>query len=845
MQRTAIVDAAVAGVTARSARSYLLRGATGIGKTTVAAQIAAALERSGRRIVPIVALAELREVPLAALAPILSAASVDGVEVSDRVHALIGLIGAAPADYVVLVDDVPLLDDVSASVLYQLVRVFGVPAVLTARDEHPLVGPVARLLHEDLVTVVEVEPLTSDEVTRLVQDHLRDSLRPESATALFRASEGNPLFLRELVLSAQRNGRVHAGPFGLELEHSRLPTHLLDAVRPRFEGLSPGALRLARLLALSQPWPELLADRTDGAALDELRRRSIVTVLAQAGRRLVRLAHPFFTEMLLDDLPTGGSDELVRSAAEALRSTGEAADRLSAAYLLADRDDPPAGELEWAAGVALAAGEIPGARRLARAARAAGAGFGAVLIEAVSASALGEEDAASAFAEATALAGGDDERALVALRHGQHLAYRLRDAAAAAALGSEVIGTLDAGAAATLAPELAKWRLMAGHAAPVVSGDGHASDPLAALSVGLGSAMFATMAGDADAARVAIAAARPHLADTATLLPHAGALLDLSEFLTEVAEGRIDEARRFAEARRVAGPPDAAGIWSYTLSLVALHGGRPEEAGALADLAVRQLEWHDFTGLVGPAIALAATAAALTGDARKAEELLARLDENALRDVKTSLQAAEAHAWLDADRGETGAAIARIADAVATALEHQHPLLAALTASTAIGLGRSADVAPLLRAAAESSPSVLVAVAAKAARISADRDHTAALDLVGSLRDSGLVAVARRMVADALRGVRDPRVRRRAQVLAGELGGLGPREGAAPRDAFALSTREWEIATAAAARMRNREIAERFGLSLRTVENHLANVYRKLGVSGRDEIAAALTDAAR
>ena len=66
--------------------------------------------------------------------------------------------------------------------------------------------------------------------------------------------------------------------------------------------------------------------------------------------------------------------------------------------------------------------------------------------------------------------------------------------------------------------------------------------------------------------------------------------------------------------------------------------------------------------------------------------------------------------------------------------------------------------------------------------------------------------------------------------------GVGPRSPAAQT----LTPREWSIASAAASRERNKEIAERLGLSLRTVENHLANVYRKLGVTGRDGLADVL-----
>ena len=55
-----------------------------------------------------------------------------------------------------------------------------------------------------------------------------------------------------------------------------------------------------------------------------------------------------------------------------------------------------------------------------------------------------------------------------------------------------------------------------------------------------------------------------------------------------------------------------------------------------------------------------------------------------------------------------------------------------------------------------------------------------------------------------------------------------------------LSAREFDVARLAASRLRSKEIAEQVGLSVRTVDNHLARVYRKLGIAGRDELAEAV-----
>ena len=69
-------------------------------------------------------------------------------------------------------------------------------------------------------------------------------------------------------------------------------------------------------------------------------------------------------------------------------------------------------------------------------------------------------------------------------------------------------------------------------------------------------------------------------------------------------------------------------------------------------------------------------------------------------------------------------------------------------------------------------------------------------------------------------------------------GGRMPRLGARPADA--LSGRERRVAELAAAGATNREIAEELFVTVRTVESHLSNVYRKLGVELRTDLPATL-----
>lgn len=52
-----------------------------------------------------------------------------------------------------------------------------------------------------------------------------------------------------------------------------------------------------------------------------------------------------------------------------------------------------------------------------------------------------------------------------------------------------------------------------------------------------------------------------------------------------------------------------------------------------------------------------------------------------------------------------------------------------------------------------------------------------------------------------------------------------------------VSEREFEVAWRAALGRTSAEIADELYISVRTVDNHLRSVYRKLGIRGRDELA--------
>lgn len=120
--------------------------------------------------------------------------------------------------------------------------------------------------------------------------------------------------------------------------------------------------------------------------------------------------------------------------------------------------------------------------------------------------------------------------------------------------------------------------------------------------------------------------------------------------------------------------------------------------------------------------------------------------------------------------------------------------------------------------------------------------HVRAVRLLGEARLSeGNAKAARKHLRTAINlAIRmgDQAAAAEARDLLVTAGGRMPRLGARPADA--LSDRERRVAELAAAGATNREIAEKLFVTVRTVESHLSNVYRKLGVELRADLLAAL-----
>lgn len=793
----------------------------------------------------VIALAELAGVPLGAFGPALAMLGIPG-EPEQAVPALMARVGSAADGYLLVVDDLPRLDDVSAAAVYQLVRAFGVPTVATARLGERSPAPVQRLLDEGLAERHDVGGLTLGQVGGLLD--LRFAARASYADVLrlTRRTSGNPLYLRVLVERAERTGNVRHEGDTVRIDEGDAPTDLVDAITGRLADLTDTQRRLLRLAALLQPVARPILAGTPQEARHLTTLEALGLVATEPGTDRLRVTHPLIAEALAND-PGTACD--VAEAVRRLRTAGTDRDRLLAVRIqLQGEDPPPIDELTWATGYAYGTGDLTLAADFAsallarepdRAHRCA-----ALITLASTRSLLGQLVAAErAFSEAEALAGTPDELALIAVRRGEHLSYRRYDLAGAVAQAERIRTRINADAG-TLDDSLGQWNasldVIAGM--PLLGRLAFRLKPELAIRSAILLVVSRSARGDLVAARSAIDDLSRIQEQIGAVDPLASAALGFARFVELICAGRVEEAAQYVQSRRV-DADDGVGVYTMLLGNLRQCGGQLTEAERLTTLAVDQLRWRDGLGLLGVALGYQANAIAKQGRVAEAQRLLDAMTPAQRSGRHAYLQVAEAQAWILAHSGEPEQAVDVVEAAVERGTDRGAVFLATLAACIPIRLGYPDRAAALLEQIVAQSPTELEIV-------------LCIRDLAVALRDRDLMvlpAVLRRVEAAgqqptvldavtlALRMRPPAELRRKLELIWTRLSG-SVEEQPFHRRKPVLTPRELEVARAAARRERSREIAARLGTSLRTVDTQLHSAYRKLGVSSRDELRDALSE---
>lgn len=815
----------------RPACLLLIEGGAGVGKSALASAIAAQLGRT----VTVTGDLERATTPLGAFQDLLSGL---GIGDDSALSELIAALGRATEGRILIVDDAPRLDPASAEVIRRLVRGFGVPVIATARTGEALPSALQVLDGEGSVRRQHLDGLSTDEVGRILEERFRVPAREEDVQRLAWQTEGNPLHLRVIVDAAIAAGEVlHRGDF-VQIQSAPDAGGLTTILAARLATLTERARQLLWVVALTQPVPR--SSLTDAPGRDELVAELLRAGLAVAAPDTdrVTIAHPLVAEALD---PSTRADDTVTEAVRLLRASGDPTRRF-AAVELEHRSGrrTPADELVWAASFAANTGEHRLAAELADAsirepARRTTA-FAAHLAAATYHSLAHDLDEADRlFALAETLATQPGERAALASGWGEHLVFRRHDPTAALEQGERVRATLSDQVSVALDADLWRWRVLAERGA---GGDERAE---AGIRASIAAVVAASMRGEPAAAR---AAAQPltTVDGTGPLASDAAIAVGLQRLVELRSAGAAEPAAEFLEsARATAG--DEVGFVTVMLAAQRTQEGRLADALRLSELAVDQLRRSDSGELLSLALALRATVNAQRGAVELARTQLAELGGATVSGAAV-LQRAECRAFLLAAEGDMRGAADTIVEVVGNAIASGYRFLGALTLANAVRFGEVARTAQLAQTLCDGlaehvEPCLALSELACALRDGrADRVAPAAQRLARA----GLVPAAIDGLALASALPASEPVRRRLYSVAVSLAVGVDAPSLQRREGPALTPRELSVAQAAASRLRSREIAELLGVSARTVENQLQTVYRKLGVTSRDELRTALRD---
>jgi DNA-binding NarL/FixJ family response regulator len=763
---------------------------------------------------------------------------------------------------VLVVDDAQLLDDASAALLHQLVIAGVSRVIVTVRSGEPAPDAVTALWKDGWLECVELQSLGRLAVEEFVAQLVGGPVDALAVARVWEETRGNPLFCRELVRAATVSG-VLAFDGTVWRWRGTLPGvgRVWDLIDARVAGLDPVSLGALEVVAVADGADVRLLDGlVDASALVGLARRGLIEQQAQGDGSIVRLAHPLFGEAIRARIAPARRRAVCGRLADTAEELGFVAgpELLRAAGWRLEQGgagDPKA--FVSAARRAQAGFDAGLAERFARAAIAAGGGFEAQIALAVALGAQGQiAPAERAFAQLEQDAPDDVRRAMVAAQWSEMLFLdgRSRDAA-------ELVGTaarkLPAG---RLHDELrvleANWAWL--------SGDLGEFDRVQEWSeVGQRSPRWGVLVAFVMTPML-VAAGRPQ--EAISMLDRCGAdAARLREALPTVeltlrsmrayalwAAGRLGEELEYSERELAAavegGELDPAAIFSFARGGALTDIGQVRAAAASLRDAISSFQQLDQEMYVSWSRAVLARALAVAGDAAGARTALEHAE------LARPAQVAFMDPELGSARVWVAVADGRVPQAreIAFELGREHILAGRLTAAgrafhDVARLGDAGSVAAELADLERATDAPVIAVfAAHAAALVASSapDLSAVAERFQELgcllwaaeahveagarfEDAGRAASARAAMARA------------AAALAHCEGAQTPALSAATI-AVSLTPRQRDVARLAAQGIANRAIAERLGVSVRTIESHLEQAYRKLGAKDRHELAGLL-----
>ncbi|MHA7264215.1 LuxR C-terminal-related transcriptional regulator [Arthrobacter sp. TMN-37] len=849
-------------------------GEPGVGKTALARAVVGRVNGS-TPVFSVTGGSSLRHIPFGALAPYLHGLAVG--DAGSPVAILRSMMKHLPESRgrtqdppLFVVDDAHELDESTCALLAQLVGARRAKLLVLSRATPQPPAEFAALGRDGLLARFDLEPLDAPAVDELCRQALGGNVLTGTSNLLAATTGGNPLFLLTLLKQGPGQGYLveRNGVWRMVGGRPAVNLRLVDLIQGQLRQRSSTHMAALEAIALAEPIAfQALSSCTDPDALQRLQDDRLITV-GPAPDRLVALAHPLYSEVIRTVVPAARSIAIRRAVLEVLDPRTESLEGFlrSVAWGL-DCGVPPEDQRLLRAAVVANRLNDPGfALRAARAVSAPGL-RGRALVEIARAQvargnlSYARELIDEALLRCTDLLVAEEATLLsfdIRLRAGGTYEELRGDIerweSLISAVGSTGSGALRAAVATSyLGARLLRCHLLllegrlTGLEGPLreVVADPHGSPEtrtgsLVLLGELLGASGRPRAGAACTAEALAIIAAEEHR------------LLTYREFAVSrhlmclIHAADWDEARSVLRDSAPLSPRDPGFLagWSDLVEgIAALRSGKTGAARDRLLLAVEGIRESDGAQVLTMAIGMASFACAAAADTARAKALIdeygavPRRGSRQMRLTGRIYTLAAAARLGEADQAAD--ALSRIAESAASdgMLE-----VASAALEEAARLGDSAATASLAALTTHFEGREAAVLHAWAGG-RCDRDPVRLASAAGLAEENGYLPIA----ADCLRAAAElwsaqgaaQKARSAHSRLSAVLSGTDqptPAGTNAGDSGTRLTPREVDIVSLVAEGYSNREIAERQGVSVRTVEGHLYRIFAKLGVSRREEL---------
>jgi tetratricopeptide (TPR) repeat protein len=839
-------------------RGVVVAGAPGVGKTRLMLEALVAAAGFGRVTARVTATESGRAVPLGALAHLLPVELTRAPTTFDLLRrAEVAFMERSQREPLVLcVDDAHLLDPASAMLVHQLVADGSAIGLLTVRSGEPAPDAVTALWKDHGCAFLELQPLSREETSSLLESELGGPLEGRTEHALWQASRGVPLVLGELVLEGLDRG-VLVEELGLWRWHGELAIgrRLRELVAARIGDLDDLAREALELVALGEPLSSSWL--SDPETVDSLVRRGVLEA-ERNGRRLeLRFAHPLQGEVVRSEMPATRASRLQRRLADALDATGarRSGDVLRlATWRLEGGGEVSSKLLVLAARRAQLSFAPELGERLARAAVELGGGLEASYVLACARAGQGDFlEAESMLGTLEGQAGSDAERAMIAETRARWLAGPLgrgADAATEIARARAAVDDRSSQAKLALAEGWIRFRL-GGPSQALAAVAPTVEDAAVETSVRASAAAFCVlMLAQTGRPLEALALANRSLpgSELTNGNPSTRAETGFARGVALMLAGQMELAEGTAltlyETAVESDDDELLGRAAWLYGVTSLNSGRVDGSLRLLRESVTVLRELDPRGMLPWALAMVAQAAAQAGNADEASSAVKAAQAVAPSGSWIYTASIEmSRAWASAAEGALSQAQRSALLAGEICLERGQLAAAFIDFHDLCRLGGSELAAPRLAKLAREVEGDWVHACADHAAALVAQDAASLEDVARGFQEVGTFLFAAEALSEAAMTFRSKGRMSSARSCAARAQALltrcpGARTPALkPMDKFdELTPREREVATLAAGGLSNKAIATRLVISVRTVENQLQRTYRKLGITSRDEL---------